>query len=159
MLAVRGQGICHRTLGHVCPHAQFPRYLGSAASGDRGSTSLCASSSSPPTTRRVFAGLVSNTRSPEHDYLKLSRIRGALLPLPSSLPQHPPSDPRLALCFSVYRGIGPLAIAFAAQIKLPGAFSIFSILPDLQAATAERLPLSVSVPLSSSPRNISTRCL
>lgn len=82
MLTVREQGICRRTLGHFCPHAQFPRYLGSAAYGDRGSTSLCASSNSPPTTRRVFAGLVSNTRSPEHDYLKLSPNRGALLPSP-----------------------------------------------------------------------------
>lgn len=28
MLTVHEQGICRRTLGLVCPHAQFPRYLG-----------------------------------------------------------------------------------------------------------------------------------
>lgn len=93
MLTFREQGILRLTLGQACPHAQHPRYLGSDACSDRGSTSLCASSSSPPTTRRVFAGLVSNARSPEHDYLKLSRNRGALFPFPSSLPQHPPTAP------------------------------------------------------------------
>lgn len=56
-------------------------------------------------------------------------------------------DPDLLLCFSLYRGIGPLAIAFPATSKLSGAFGNPSISPDSQAATAERLPLSVPVPL------------
>lgn len=119
-----------------------------AAGGDRGSTSLCASSSCPPTTRRVFAGLVSNTRFLEHDYLKLSRNRGALLPLPSSLPQHSHNNPRPDHYFSTLSGHRTTSNCLCFADKLPGTFGILSILPDLQALHAERLPLFVPVPLS-----------